>query len=142
MTPLRIALGWVWRKRRWFFAAYLVLAVTRIPARTGFRLTSPACDMGLTMENAGLSLTKIPHIVLFGLFFLLTVAQFDRVDRRTVSWSLVGTAVLGLLVEIEEGATRTGNCRFTDVLPDIMGALIVAAFLILFVIIYNRARQT
>jgi hypothetical protein len=142
MSTLRSALSWLWRKRRWFYATYLVLALARIPARTGFRLVAPACDMRLTMENVGLSLTKIPHIVLFGFFFLLTVAQFDRVDRRALSWSLLTTGVLGLVVEIEEGATRTGNCRFTDVLPDLLGGLIVAAFLMVFVIIHNRARRT
>lgn len=142
MTPLRNALLWLWRKRCWFYAAYILVAVARIPARTGFRLTAPACDMRLTLENVGLSLTKVPHIILFGLFFLLTVAQFDRVDRGTLSWSLVATAVLGLIVEVEEGATRTGNCRLTDVLPDVMGGLIVAAVLMMIVIIHNRARQT
>jgi cytochrome b561 len=142
MSTLHSALGWLWRKRRWFYVTYVVIALARIPARTGFRLVAPACDMRLTMENAELSLTKIPHIVLFGFFFLLTVAQFDQVDRRALSWSLLATAIVGLLVEIEEGATRTGNCRFTDVLPDLLGGLVVAAFLMVFVIINNRMRRT
>jgi len=98
--------------------------------------------MRVTMENVGLSLTKIPHIILFGFFFLLTVALFDRIDRRALSWSLLATAALGLVVELEEGATRTGNCRFTDVLPDVMGGLIVAAFLMVIVMTHNRARRT
>lgn len=107
----------------------MLFAVTRIPARTGFRLIAPNCDMRLTMENAGLSMTKVSHIVLFALFFLLTVIQFDRIDRRAFSWSFLATIVVGLLVEFEEGATRTGNCRLTDVLPDAVGALIVIAVL-------------
>ena len=41
-----------------------------------------------------------------------------------LGWSFAATVALGLLVEIEEGATRTGNCRLTDVLPDAAGALI------------------
>ena len=142
MTPLPKALRWLWRNRRWFYAAYVLFGAAHIPARTGFRLTALACDMRLTMENIGLSLTKIPHIILFGVFFLLTVAQFDRVDRRALSWSLLATAALGLVVELEEGATRTGNCRFTDVLPDVMGGLLVAAFLMVIVMTYNRARRT
>src|SRR3954471_16402380 len=108
----------------------MVVAVARIPARVGFRLVSPMCDTRLTLENVGLSLTKIPHIVLFAIFFAITLAQFDRVDRRSLSWSFVATVGLGLLVELEEGATRTGNCRITDVLPDALGALIVAAIVI------------
>ena len=117
----------LWAKRRWAYAAYMVVACLRIPARTGFRLVSPACDSRLTLENVGLSMTKVPHMVLFGIFFALTVAQFDRIDRRALGWSFAATAALGLLVELEEGATRTGNCRITDVLPDLWGALIAAA---------------
>ena len=47
----------------------MLLAVTRIPARTGFRLEAPVCDWRLTLDNLALSLTKGPHIVLFGAFF-------------------------------------------------------------------------
>jgi hypothetical protein len=62
-------------------------------------------------------------MVLFGLFALVTAAQFNRLDRRTIYWSLAAVAALGLIVELEEGTTRTGNCRITDVMPDIVGAL-------------------
>ena len=108
----------------------MLIAITRIPFRTGFRLQAPACDWQLTMHNAGLSLTKIPHIVLFGAFFLFTVIQFDRLDRRAIAWSFLSTMILGLLIELEEGATRTGNCRLTDVLPDAVGAIIVMLMLL------------
>jgi VanZ family protein len=107
----------------------MLVAVARIPARTGFHLVSPSCDTRLTLENVGLSLTKIPHVVLFGLFCLLTAVQFDRIDRHTLGWSIMATGALGLLVEFEEGATRTGNCRITDVLPDVVGALIAITLL-------------
>lgn len=116
----------------------MVLAVARIPGRTGFRFHSPACDTRVTLENAGRSLTKVPHMVLFGMFFLLTVIQFDRGDRRALAWSLLATLVLGLLVEIEEGATRTGNCRITDVLPDLVGAVVVMALIIVVAAIRRR----
>jgi hypothetical protein len=108
----------------------MLVAIARIPARTGFVLHSPACDARLSLANAQLSLTKVPHVVLFGLFFLVTIVQFDRLDRRAIGWSLLATGALGLLVELEEGATRTGNCRLTDVLPDLAGALIVAALVL------------
>ena len=113
----------VWRQRRWLYATYMIVAVTRIPARTKFHLVAPVCDTRLTLENASLSMTKVPHMVLFGLFALVTAAQFNRLDRRTIFWSLAATAALGLIVELEEGTTRTGNCRITDVMPDIVGAL-------------------
>ena len=39
--------------------------------------------------------------------------------------------LLGLLVESsQEGATRTGNCRLTDVLPDVVGGLIAMALVV------------
>jgi hypothetical protein len=138
------AAGVFWARRRWAYGAYMLVALARIPARTRFRLTRPNCDTRLTLENAGLSLTKLPHVVLFALFFFLTVLQFDRIDRRAFVWSLAATAVLGLLVELEEGATRTGNCRLTDVLPDIAGGLVaIGAFVIARIVArYGGARPT
>jgi VanZ family protein len=120
----------------------MVVAVARIPARTGFHLSSPSCDVQLSLENVARSMTKLPHMILFGLFFLLTMIQFDRVDRRTLAWSFLATVVLGLIVEIEEGATRTGNCRITDVLPDFIGAIVVMALVIIVVMIRNRLGDT
>ena len=120
----------------------MVVAVARIPARTGFPLNSPSCDMQLSLENVARSITKLPHMILFGMFFLLTVIQFDRIDRRTLAWSLLATLVLGLIVEIEEGATRTGNCRMTDVLPDFIGAIVGMALVIIVVMIRNRLGET
>jgi hypothetical protein len=80
-------------------------------------------------------------MVLFGLFFLVTLAMFDRVDRRSLSWSLVATFAMGLVVELEEGATRTGNCRLTDLLPDLAGAL-VALLLVAGTLLVVRARPS
>ena len=129
----------VWRQRRWLYATYMIVAVTRIPARTKFHLVAPVCDTRLTLENASRSMTKVPHMVLFGLFALVTAAQFNRLDRRTIFWSLAATAALGLIVELEEGTTRTGNCRITDVMPDIVGAL---AMLVPLAVVIAAVRAT
>jgi len=83
-------------------------------------------------------LTKVPHVVLFGMFFLLTVAQFDRLNRTSVGWSFLATVAMGALVEIEEGATRTGYCRMTDVVPDACGALIAMALVMAVAMIHRR----
>lgn len=131
----------LWSYRRWGYAVWLLASLTRIPARAGFRLSSPACDARLTLHNAALSMTKVPHMVLFGLFFLVTLVMFDRVNPRSLGWSLVATLAVGLLVELEEGATRTGNCRLTDVLPDLAGAL-VALLLVAVVLGVVRARPS
>ena len=104
----------------------MLIAVAHIPARVHFHLVLPHCDTRLTLVNARLSMTKVPHMALFAVFFVVTLVQFDRLNRRAFGWSLLATAALGLLIELEEGATRTGNCRLTDVLPDIAGAVIAA----------------
>jgi hypothetical protein len=96
------------------------------------------CNLQLTSQNFAASLTKVPHIVLFGIFFLLTVAQFDRIDRRAVAWSFVATVGMGVLIELEEGATRTGYCRMTDVAPDAWGALIAMAPVMAAVMIHRQ----
>ena len=104
----------------------MLVAVLRIPARVGFRLVAPVCDTRLTLANAGISMTKVPHIALFAIFLVLTALQFKQLNQRALKWSLLATVVLGVLLELEEGASRTGNCRLTDVLPDITGALIAS----------------
>lgn len=128
----------IWSWRRWAYGAWLIVAVTRIPARTGFRLVPPACDTRLTLENLGLSMTKVPHMVLFGAFFLITIAMFDRLSRKAFAWSFAATAAIGLLVELQEGATRTGNCRLTDVAPDLVGAAAAAALVGAAIAVWNR----
>ena len=105
----------------------MLVAVLRIPARVGFRLVVPVCDTRLTLANAGISMTKVPHIALFAVFFVLTALQFKQLNQRALRVSLLASVSLGMLVELEEGASRTGNCRLTDVLPDITGALIASA---------------
>ena len=69
--------------------------------------------------------------MLFAFFFLLTVAQFDRVERKAIAWSFLATVSMGVLIELEEGATRTGHCRMTDVAPDACGALLAMALVMI-----------
>ena len=120
----------LWLRRRWAYGAFLLVGVLRIPSRVGFHLVAPSCDTHLTLANASSSITKVPHLAVFAIFFLLTVLQFERLDGGAFGWSLLATTALGLLVEIEEGATRTGYCKLTDVLPDVAGAVIAGAALL------------
>ena len=128
----------LWRYRRWAYGAYVLYGVLRIPSRTGFQLDVPVCDLRFTFENVVASLTKVPHVLLFGFLFLITVVQFDRVDRRSLAWSFLATVAMGALIEIEEGATRTGNCRMTDVAPDACGALVAMTVAIAVATIQRR----
>ncbi len=129
------------RFRRWGYTLFLIAGVLRIPTQAHFRFYVPACDLGLSWDNVRISLIKIPHFVLFGVFFLFTAWQFDRRDRRTFSWSLVATLALGVLVELEEGATRTGNCRLADLLPDLGGGILAIALLLALLLFRNRAAR-
>jgi len=126
------------RFRRWGYTLFMIVGVLRIPTQAHFRFYVPACDLGLSWVNVRLSLTKVPHFALFGVFFLLTAWQFDRPGRRTY-WSLIATLALGVLVELEEGATRTGSCRLADLLPDLGGALIAMALLVPVILLRQRA---
>ena len=123
--------AWLWSKRRWAYGTYMIFGIMAIPARTHFHFRPLGCDARLTAANVNAALSKRPHILLFAFFFLLTAAQFDQISRRSLAWSLLATVALGFLIEVEEGLTRTGNCRYTDVLPDLFGGLIVMALLMI-----------
>ena len=64
------------------------------------------------------------------------------IKNPLVTTVAVATLALGVLVELEEGMTRTGNCRITDVLPDLWGASIVMALVMGIVIVRSRAGRT
>ena len=113
------------RGARWAYAIFLVLAFVWIPARTGFHLHRPPCDMEFTRDLVLNSLLKYKHISLFGAFFLMTWVQFRR-SRYARLIAAIATIAIGILIELEEGATGTGMCRATDLLPDGVGALIGA----------------
>lgn len=79
-------------------------------------------------------------MVLFGIFFIFTVVQFDEIGWRAAAWSTLATFALGLLVEFEEGWTRTGNCRLTDVAPDMVGAIVAAIITLMLISLWRRLR--
>lgn len=113
------------RGHRWAYAIFIVLAFVWIPARTGFRLHWPPCDLRITLDLALDSLVKYKHVFLFGMFFLMTWVQLRNTPYARV-WAALATVAAGVLVELEEGATGTGHCRLTDLGPDCEGALIGA----------------
>ena len=108
---------------RWAYAIFILLGLFWIPARTGFRLHAPPCDGFVSLRFSLLSLMKYKHIVLFGLFFLFTWVQL-RSARHAMLWAALATLAMGVLIELEEGATGTGYCHARDLLPDAAGALL------------------
>ena len=92
------------------------MAFVWIPARTGFRLHRPPCDFDVTLDFSLASLTKYKHVVLFGIFFLMTRMQLAR-TRYASLVAAAATLAVGVLIELEEGATGTGYCKLVDLFP-------------------------
>ena len=118
------------RGARWAYAIFVVLAFIWIPARTGFHMHRPPCDMQITLDLARNSIVKYKHITLWAAFFLMTWVQF-RANRYALIIAAAASMFVGVLIEIEEGATGTGYCHAADLLPDAIGALIGAVVAIL-----------
>ncbi|HXH92054.1 MAG TPA: hypothetical protein VNN25_10775 [Thermoanaerobaculia bacterium] len=110
------------RGARWAYAIFVIFAFVWIPARTGFHLHRPPCQMQFTADLALNSILKYKHISLWAAFFLMTWVQVRR-SRYALPIAAIATMAVGILIELEEGATGTGMCRATDLLPDALGAL-------------------
>jgi hypothetical protein len=110
------------RGARWAYAIFVVFAFVWIPARTGFHLHQPPCQMRFTLDLALNSILKYKHVSLWAAFFLMTWVQVRR-SRYALPIAVIATMTVGILIELEEGATGTGMCRATDLLPDALGAL-------------------
>jgi hypothetical protein len=114
------------RVSRWTYGVLFPLSLLYFPRKSGFRFQPLDCEWTFGPQLAAHSLTNYAHIVMFAIFFLLTYAQLPRV-RRALLWSAAATAVMGLLVELAQGATGAGHCRMRDLIPDMTGALIGVA---------------
>jgi hypothetical protein len=118
-------------RQRWAYALFLLLSIGYIPARTSFHLQMPRCEGVPSLELAVFSLHNYAHIVLFSIFFVMTVMQFQARGRRAFAWAALATLAMGAFVELAEGATRTGNCRLRDLVPDtaavMLGMIVVLA---------------
>lgn len=120
-----ILLVFALRGARWAYSIFLLLAFLWIPARTGFHLHRPPCQMQFSSQLVLSSLTKYKHIVLWTVFFVMTWVQL-RKTKHVLVVAAAATIALGVLIELEEGATGTGMCKATDLLPDALGALLGA----------------
>jgi len=112
-------------------AAYVVFfasSVLYFPVRTGFHLNPQPCEAWVTGSLALYSLTNVPHILLFTVFFVMSSAQLS--GRWRLAFAAAATLAMGVFVELGEGLTATGHCRLRDLIPDSAGALIGAALVI------------
>lgn len=70
---------------------------------------------------------------LFGIFFLMTLAQFHTWSRSAFAWAGLITVAMGALVELAEGVSGSRNCRLRDVVPDAAGAVLGMGFALLWI---------
>jgi len=93
--------------KRWAYALFVLLSLAYIPARTGFQLQWPHSEGVPSLALAAFSLNNYAHIVLFALFFLVTVMQFPVRGGSALAWSALATLVMGSIC-------RTRGRRHTD----------------------------
>ena len=112
------------RGARWAYAIFVLLGLFWIPGTVGFHLHRPDCETLVGFDLALYSLTNYKHIVLFGIFFMMTWVQLRSV-RHALLLAAVATMAMGVLIELEEGATNR-HCRLRDLIPDSVGVLVGA----------------
>ncbi len=77
------------------------------------------------------SLTNYKHIVLFTIFFLMTSVQWrDRSSKTQFLIASVAVLAMGIYVELAQAITGQGHCRLRDLMPDLAGAVVGAALLV------------
>ena len=118
------------------YVAYVVLSLLYFPMQVGFQFRVPACQLAISPELALMSLTNWAHVMLFGIFYLMTMAQFRRRTVSAFAWSALIVVVMGALVEVAEGATAR-NCRVRDLVPDAAGAVLGMAV----IVVVTRIRE-
>jgi len=117
---------------RWAYVSFIGLGLAYFPAKVGFRLDPHPCQLAFGVDLAVLSLRNYPHIMLFGVFFLISYVHF-AVSRstRAMATAAVISLVMGVLVELAQGVTGSGNCRSRDLIPDSAGVLLGASVVVL-----------
>ena len=122
------------RGKRWAYVLFIVLGLAYFPLSVGFHLQPRGCQLAFDARHAAFSLTNYPHIVLFGLFFMLSAVHFGGrqwTGRSALTRAAVVTVAMGAAVELAEGVTGNGNCRLRDLIPDSAGIALGADVLVL-----------
>lgn len=109
---------------RWAYGGFVVLGLLYFPAKVGFRLEPRPCRLAIDGPLALQSLTNFGHIVLFGLFFVMSCAQLRMSGLKAFAWAGLATILMGALVEAAQGLTGEGNCRVRDLIPDTLGVVL------------------
>ena len=113
-------------RRRWAYVAFMVLAVLGIPLRAGFDVERPVCELTPTRVQVVESFGNTPHVIIFAVLFIVTAVQFRGSLWRRLGWTTLIALGFGILLELEQTLTRTGNCDLQDLVPNATGMLIGA----------------
>jgi hypothetical protein len=117
------------RGMRWAYVSFILAALAYFPMKVGFHLQPTACQVAFGADLALFSLTNYAHMVLFGIFFAMSCAQFSRdgsANRSTFARAALATLSMGAAVELAQGITGNGHCRSRDLIPDSVGVLLSA----------------
>ena len=129
--------------RRWAYWAFIAGGMLFFPASVGFHFHPHPCECALNLSLALFSLTNYGHLVRFTIFFLMTIAQMRGVRLRTQLLVATGAVMaMGIYVELAEGFTGEGHCRLRDLVPDLAGAVIGTALLMLWKLRQNHRTET
>ena len=120
------------RATRWAYFTFVALGLLFFPARVGFHFHPQPCECALNVPLALFSFTNYKHIVLFAIFFLMTSAQMRGARLRTQLLVASGAVLaMGVYVELAQSLTGQGHCRLRDLVPDMAGAVLGAAVLLM-----------
>ena len=131
------------RPTRWAYFTFVALGVLFFPARVGFHFHPQPCECALNVPLALFSLTNYGHLVRFTIFFLMTSVQMRGARLRTQLLLATGAVMaMGIYVELAEGLTGEGHCRLRDLVPDLAGAVLGAALLMLWKSVQKYRRSS
>jgi len=119
------------RGSRWAYAGFVMFILLQFPANVGFRMRPKACYLAVNPQLALSSLSNYPHMILFGIFFLVTAIHFRLSGWRSLALAIGLTVAMGAGMEIAQGLSGAHHCKAIDLMPDFIGALIgLAVFLV------------
>ncbi|HLL14951.1 MAG TPA: hypothetical protein VK388_07805 [Pyrinomonadaceae bacterium] len=116
---------------RWAYVTFVLLGLLYFPVSVGFRFDPRPCELAFNLPLAIHSLTNYAHIVLFALFFLMTIAQLRMPGWPAFAWAALASLAMGASVELAQGLTGKGHCRSRDLIPDAAGILLGSIIILL-----------
>jgi len=82
-----------------------------------------SCYLTVNPSLARSSLSNYPHMILFGVFFVVTAGHFRLSGWRSLGLLILLTVAMGAGMEIAQGLSGTHHCKAVDLIPDSAGAL-------------------